>query len=611
MLRGLAWSLVLLCPAAIWAQNESSPVILGRSINLLAPAVGGARNTVVFGSAITPEGATLPTVDLYAAGADGSNLRRLTRLASQGATAASISADGSRAAFTALSSGSTGQGEEVHVVDMASATDRTVAVDTQGCIQPLCVGCFFTCLNTPHVSPNGAAVLYSVRRQQPFYTVRADGSGLTRLPVYSGSLAPGPQRVISRNGLVVFTSSAPFGPTFAATALDVYVMNLDGAGIRAATRSGNNPAIFASNATISADGTVVVFESNRDPDTGAAGETTQIWLARTDGSALRRLTSGSEASASPSLSADGSLVAFVRSGQIYSVRSDGTGLKALTQFKLSFTQEPVLSDDGSLVVFSLGPQNGERGAIYAVASDGSNLRAVYAPRSLNQRGVAGWDALAPLSPGALFSAYGANLTTDTLAAATGFPLPQSLAGVSLLVNGIPAPLLSVSPWQVNAQLPPETPQGPASFQFRFADGALPAAGAAEVKLFSPAIFSLTSGNTCQAAVLHGGTGTLADDEYPAQTGETLEIYGTGLGPAAPFVPGGTPAPSAPLARTSTPEVLIGGRPAAVTFAGLTPGLAGVYQVNATVPSGLRPGRQAVSWRIGGATSSGCGTIAVR
>ena len=69
--------------------------------------------------------------------------------------------------------------------------------------------------------------------------------------------------------------------------------------------------------------------------------------------------------------------------------------------------------------------------------------------------------------------------------------------------------------------------------------------------------------------------------------------------------------SAPLARTSTPEVLIGGKPAEVTFAGLTPGLAGVYQVNATVPSGLRPGRQTVSWRIGGATSNGCGTIAVR
>jgi len=141
MLRGLAWSLVLLCPTAISAQNESFPVILGRSINLLAPAVGGARNTVVFGSAITPEGATLPTVDLYAAGADGSNLRRLTRLA--------------------------GQGEEIHVVDMASATDRTVVVDTQGCIQPLCVGCFFTCLNTPHVSPDGAMGVYQVNATVP------------------------------------------------------------------------------------------------------------------------------------------------------------------------------------------------------------------------------------------------------------------------------------------------------------------------------------------------------------------------------------------------------------------------------------------------------------
>jgi uncharacterized protein (TIGR03437 family) len=58
-------------------------------------------------------------------------------------------------------------------------------------------------------------------------------------------------------------------------------------------------------------------------------------------------------------------------------------------------------------------------------------------------------------------------------------------------------------------------------------------------------------------------------------------------------------------------VLIGGKAAGVEFAGLTPGLAGVYQVNAKVPSGLRPGRHVVSWRIRGVTSDGCGTIAVR
>ena len=490
------WLVFLLWPALLAAQI-ASPVFLGRTIPILPPASDAAGRSVVLASAVDASGTTFDTTDLYVVSADGSGLRRLTKLAGssfppQGVNAVSLAPDGSRAAFTALLSAAGRSSEEVHLLDVAAGTDRTVAVDTEGCIQPLCANCFFYCVNSPHVSPDGSKVLYAVRRQEPFRVVNADGTGLTRLPVFSGALAPGPQRVISRTGLVVFWSSAPSGPTFAASATDVYILGLDGTNLRNVTKFGSESSIYTSNATISADGGTVAFESNRDPVSGRATDGTQIWVARTDGTGLRALTTG-EPSQAPSISGDGSTVAFVRAGQVYAVRSDGTGLKALTAFQLSAAQDPVISDDGLHVVFSLGPRSGGIGAIYAVDTDGKNLRPVFAPRALNRDGVNGVIAFSAASPGSLLSAYGLNLAADTMTAASRFPLPDSLAGVSLLVNGRPAPLLAVTPWQVNAQLPPEVREGAVAVQLRFADGFQPTPAAVQVKSVAPAIFSDNAG----------------------------------------------------------------------------------------------------------------------
>src|SRR5262249_43951077 len=72
-----------------------------------------------------------------------------------------------------------------------------------------------------------------------------------------------------------------------------------------------------------------------------------------------------------------------------------------------------------------------------------------------------------------------------------------------------------------------------------------------------------------------------------KSGDVVVIYCAGLGIVAPPVPAGVPAPLTGLTNTVNPvTALIGGRPALVFFAGLTPGLAGLYQVNAFVPDGL-------------------------
>ena len=64
-----------------------------------------------------------------------------------------------------------------------------------------------------------------------------------------------------------------------------------------------------------------------------------------------------------------------------------------------------------------------------------------------------------------------------------------------------------------------------------------------------------------------------------------------------------PTPAAPFAVTADQvTVTIGALPATVLFAGLTPGLASLYQVNAVVPQGVATGEVDVEVSIAGQTS---------
>jgi uncharacterized protein (TIGR03437 family) len=590
------------------------PVRLGDSINLIPPAVNADGSAVLFGAAMAPDGAVQKGTNLYLY--TPASVRQLTSYAGDlnlsGVTSVTYAAG--MAGYTALPGGP-GGAEEVHLLDIAKAADRTLAVDTTGCIQPLCVGCYRPCVGPVHLSPDGTKVLYAVSRTQPFFVVNADGTGQTRLPVYLGALAPSPQRVISRNGVVVFTSAAPSGSTFAAAATDVYSINLDGTGLKQVTKFGNL-LYFASNATISADGSVIAFQSNFSE--AGPGLDTQIWTARADGTGLRRVSQGPDSSVNPSISADGSVVTYLQSGQI--VR--GTAIGPLTKLSVSAPQFPAISDDGTQVVFGLGPQNGVPAAVYRIPVDSArDLRSfqnVYAPRFVNANGVVSATGYGVPSPGSLISLYGVNLAADELTQAKGFPLPTPLNEVSLLVNGQAAPLVASTPWQINAQLPQTVAAGTVAFQIGYAGGVrLPAVSVAvqsssPENFFFPFMRGLLGAvlGYSQAAAFHAGTGVAADLDHPAAAGETLEIYGLGLGVTNPMVQAGVASPASPPARAlETPRLQIGGKDAVVVFAGLEPGLAGVYQVNAIVPSGLLPGLHNVTW--GPAAGVGYSSIAVK
>jgi len=83
---------------------------------------------------------------------------------------------------------------------------------------------------------------------------------------------------------------------------------------------------------------------------------------------------------------------------------------------------------------------------------------------------------------------------------------------------------------------------------------------------------------------------LVDANNPAKAGDVVVVYCTGLGATNPAMRSGEAALPSPLAKATTPvQVTIGGQPAVVHYAGLTPGFVGLYQVNVQVPSGVTPG----------------------
>jgi uncharacterized protein (TIGR03437 family) len=311
------------------------------------------------------------------------------------------------------------------------------------------------------------------------------------------------------------------------------------------------------------------------------------------------------------------VVAFLRRGQAVAVNTSTAVSGNLTDYQMSAVQNPALSDDGSTVAYALGPASQAPAAIYLRSVGSLAETPVFAPRVIAPGGIASAVGGAPPARGSLVSVYGSNLTsTDGIVVATGFPLPLTLGGMSLLVNGAQAPLLALTPWQINAQLPADAAGANTTFQVKYAAGQSNII-TATVEPLAPAVFSFVAsdsrgGSYFQAAAYHAETATPADAVNPAAPGEVLEMYATGLGPTNPPVTAGIAAPSNPPATTAvTPEVFVGAVQAQVLFSGLAPGLAGVYQINIAVPATLSSNVYQITIRAGTASSSGPASIYVR
>ncbi len=192
-----------------------------------------------------------------------------------------------------------------------------------------------------------------------------------------------------------------------------------------------------------------------------------------------------------------------------------------------------------------------------------------------------------VAPGSLASIYGDNLTNSTAQAAT-LPLPSQLGGVSVIIGGYTARLLYVSASQINLQIPSEILPGKASFEVIGPLGT--ATGTATIVQAQPGMF--VNYSAFLSPIIVNPDGSLNDPSHPAHPGDYVVLYMTGQGPLDTPVPDGAAAPSNPPARAVLPvSVTVGGLDAPVSFAGLTPTLTALFQVNVQIPAiydGIHP-----------------------
>ncbi len=223
---------------------------------------------------------------------------------------------------------------------------------------------------------------------------------------------------------------------------------------------------------------------------------------------------------------------------------------------------------------------------------------------LNPIGVTNSASFAPitasLAPGELVTLFGTGLSATTLTTQGGIPFPTTLGGVQVLVNGTPAPIYYVSPTQISAILPYSLSTATlASIQVK-SNGATSNAVTQFTTDAIPGIFSQTANGLGYAAAVHAATGKLVTQANPAIAGEYIALFLTGLGTVTPAITDGAIGPTNPLSyadqfnsnnmgvffddynNNSFPQ-------ANVNYAGLAPGLAGLYQINVQVPTGVGPG----------------------
>lgn len=239
-----------------------------------------------------------------------------------------------------------------------------------------------------------------------------------------------------------------------------------------------------------------------------------------------------------------------------------------------------------------------------LVTDGAN-RLLYFTPQVSYQNAANYSSR-PLAAGTIAALY-PTVTTNSIAGGTAtapanqFPLPTKLADTQVTVNGTAVPLYFVSPGQDNIILPQGLPTAGTANLLVVRPSTGQIVGAAEIPLqaASPGLFTNPPIGSGQLLAVNFQDGSTNDATHPVVRGQFIILYGTGVGPVAnPPADGaassGQPAVDLPLvyitssggtAANPLPALI----PCNVTYSGLAPGFAGLWQINVQIPQNAQSG----------------------
>jgi uncharacterized protein (TIGR03437 family) len=220
-----------------------------------------------------------------------------------------------------------------------------------------------------------------------------------------------------------------------------------------------------------------------------------------------------------------------------------------------------------------------------------------------------------VSPGELVTIFGNSIGSAGPLSASVDPgsqkIPTVLGDIQVTFDGTPAPLLYTSSGQINAVVPfAVAGRQTSQVVIKSASGQLTTT--VQVSAANPAIFSANSSGAGQGAILNPDL-SKNSAANPAPLGSQVAIFATGTGVTTPASKDGVLSGANPPLVALPVAVTIGGQPAKVVYQGAAPGfVAGVTQINVTIPSNITPGPAVpITIAVGGGQSASGITLAVK